>query len=110
MKILFLYRMNVGSVVNVLEVHTASIFKVIPEAICTSETQAKQPTSTKCKCTTTNSASIMNHLESLKSIIQQILRLQGEQGVCYHRCLQYLSEGVFTEVYHRIHSQYMQYT
>jgi hypothetical protein len=38
MKILFLYHVNVSSVANVLEVHTASIFKVILEVTCTSET------------------------------------------------------------------------
>jgi hypothetical protein len=53
---------NVGNVANVLEVHTASIFKVIPKATW--------PTSTKHKGTATNSRSIMNHHEIVKSIIQ----------------------------------------
>jgi hypothetical protein len=54
---------------NALVVYTASIFKVIPEAVCTAETQAEWPTPTKFKDTTTKSATSMNPLESLKSII-----------------------------------------
>jgi hypothetical protein len=61
--------MEVGSVTNISEVHTASHFKVEVEVACTSATFSTMPISTRCKLSKAQLTSQVNHCETLKSVV-----------------------------------------
>jgi hypothetical protein len=58
--------MVVGDVANISNVHAASTFRV---ETCTSEMSATLPTTTWCNNPRTELSSIINHSESLKSVV-----------------------------------------
>jgi hypothetical protein len=64
-------RVEVGFVADVLSEHIASIIRTstpVLEIICSPETSAREPNSTRCQHPKTGPTVPTNHLESLKSV------------------------------------------
>jgi hypothetical protein len=62
----------VGNDTDISEVHAAPVFRV-DRAACTSGMLATFPTATRCNNPRTELTSVINHCESLKSVIDKWL-------------------------------------